>query len=530
MATCPTCRTRYPDDSKVCSADGTTLLPDEAVPGDGDLAPGLTVGEYRVEGKLGEGGFGAVYRAVHPLIGKMAAIKVLHKQFSSNPQMVSRFIAEARAVNQIHNRNIIDIFSFGALEDGRQYYVMELLDGSTLDAYLKQRGRLSPEEAMPILRGIARALDAAHATGIAHRDLKPENVFLVFEDDGVVFPKLLDFGIAKLLGESISAHKTRTGTPMGTPHYMSPEQCRGRNVDHRTDLYSFGVLLFEALTGKVPFDGEDVMEILMKHTTAPAPLPSQVCPALPAALDAPMVAFLDKDPEKRPASLGVGLDALAQAAADAGFDVKVSVRKPGDAARTSGPQVRVGNATPAELGALVEARTMVQPEAAKTILAAESLPKPAAGRTMMYGVMAAVGLAAAMGGVAVLRPRGPPAVAQAVVTPPVPAATAEAVPSVTPSVTPSAMVTPPALPAEVDLTVESSPKVVDVYLAGVKIGTNAAPLKLKRVDGKVKLTFRADGYAPRELDVPASVTATIKVELPRIGGGPVGKKKSDLEY
>src|SRR5262249_29144162 len=149
---------------------------------------------------------------------------------------ISRFIAEARAVNQIHNRHIIDIFSFGTLDDGRQYYVMELLVGKPLDVYLKQKGRLSPEEAMPILRGIARALDAAHAPGIPHPALKPENIFLVFDDDGTAFPKLLDFGIAKLLGDSasgVASHKTRTGTPLGTPYYMSPEQCRGRNVDHR---------------------------------------------------------------------------------------------------------------------------------------------------------------------------------------------------------------------------------------------------------------------------------------------------------
>ncbi len=186
MATCPTCRTHYSDDVTVCATDGEGLLPDEAfAAGDTELVAGQMVGEYRIEGKLGQGGFGAVYRAVHPLIGKAAAVKVLHKQFSSNPQMVSRFIAEARAVNQIRNRNIIDIFSFGALEDGRQYYVMELLDGMTLDAYVKKKGRLSPEEAIPLLRGVARALDAAHASGIAHRDLKPENIFLLFDEDGV---------------------------------------------------------------------------------------------------------------------------------------------------------------------------------------------------------------------------------------------------------------------------------------------------------------------------------------------------------
>src|SRR6478735_3641940 len=158
----------------------STLTP--SIPGtggiDADLDPGQVVGEYQVECKLGQGGFGAVFKAVHPLIGKQVAIKVLSQQYSSNPQMVSRFIAEARAVNQIRNRNIIDIFSFGQLDDGRQYYVMELLDGKTFDGYRKKKGRLSPEEAMPILRGIARALDAAHSHGIAHRDLKPENVFL----------------------------------------------------------------------------------------------------------------------------------------------------------------------------------------------------------------------------------------------------------------------------------------------------------------------------------------------------------------
>ena len=167
--------------------------------------------------------------------------------------MVSRFIAEARAVNQIRHRNIIDIFSFGQLDDGRQYYVMELLDGEPLDALIERDGRLPLAEAIPILRGIARALDAAHAKGIAHRDLKPENVFLGRDPTARVFPKLLDFGIAKLLApEDGPKHKTRTGTPIGTPYYMSPEQCRGRDVDHRTDIYSFGVLAYRMLTGVLP--------------------------------------------------------------------------------------------------------------------------------------------------------------------------------------------------------------------------------------------------------------------------------------
>jgi serine/threonine-protein kinase len=533
MASCPTCRTRYDEAVKVCPTDGADLLPDEAVAaGDEELAVGQVVGEYRVEGKLGEGGFGAVYRAVHPLIGKAAAIKVLHRQYSSNPQMVSRFIAEARAVNQIRNRNIIDIFSFGALEDGRQYYVMELLDGMTLDAYIKKKGRLTPEEALPILRGVARALDAAHASGIAHRDLKPENIFLLFEDD-LPIPKLLDFGIAKLLGESGVAHKTRTGTPMGTPYYMSPEQCRGRNVDHRTDIYSFGVVVFEALAGKIPFDGEDVMEILVKHTTAPAPRLSEVSPGVPPSLDAPVAAFLEKDPQKRPESLAAGLDALAAAAAEAGFDVKVpalSGRKPsGDAASVSSPAVHVvGGLTPAD----ASAKTMLHDSAGKTVLSAEAAPKPAPARTVVFGAVGAVALIAAIGiGVATRGPgrdAGPqPGGAGPEVTAP---ATATAAPTVTaklpdPSVTPSA--TAEALPPEVELTVDSTPKVVEVWQGTTRIGSSSAAVKLKRADGKVKLTFKAAGYAPRDVDVSASANGNVSVSLvPAAGGG----KKRDVEF
>ncbi|HRI71204.1 MAG TPA: serine/threonine-protein kinase, partial [Polyangium sp.] len=248
MATCPTCLTRYSDDLTTCSADGATLVADGLLPTDLSLKTGHVVGEYRIERKIGEGGFGAVYSAVHPVIGKSAAIKVLSPQFSADPVMVSRFISEARAVNQIRNRGIIDIFAFGKLDDGRQYYIMELLEGKTLEEYLRERGRLRPAEALPLLRQIGRALDAAHAAGIAHRDMKPENVFLVFDEDGTILPKLLDFGIAKLLGDSQQS-KTRTGTPMGTPLYMSPEQCRGKQVDHRTDIYSFGVMTHVMLTG-----------------------------------------------------------------------------------------------------------------------------------------------------------------------------------------------------------------------------------------------------------------------------------------
>ena len=193
-----------------------------AEPSDDATGPGARIGEYVVDGLLGRGGFGSVYRATQPVIGKRVAIKVLHRSFSADPEIVSRFISEARAVNQIRHRNIIDIFSFGELPDGRQYYVMDLLSGMTFDRYLRDRRQLSLDEALPILRQIGKALDAAHAHDITHRDLKPENVFIAY-DDGAPFPKLLDFGIAKLARDRDVAHKTRSGSPIGTPSFASVE-------------------------------------------------------------------------------------------------------------------------------------------------------------------------------------------------------------------------------------------------------------------------------------------------------------------
>ncbi|MEI7894069.1 MAG: serine/threonine-protein kinase, partial [Myxococcales bacterium] len=324
MATCPQCRTHYDDNVTKCPSDGEALLPDDAAASlDSDLAEGTKVGEYRVQAKIGEGGFGAVYRALHPVIGKHAAIKVLNRQFSSNPQIVSRFISEARAVNEIRHRNIIDIFSFGTIPDGRQYFVMELLEGIPLDHFLDQHGRLSPEDAFPILRGVARALDAAHAKGIIHRDLKPENVFLTFDEDHVVQPKLLDFGIAKLVDDGMSGHRTRTGVPIGTPGYMSPEQARGQHIDHRADIYAFGVLCHLILTGKLLFEAESPLDMLVKHMTDPPPRASEVSEVKPE-LDAPLQRMLAKLPADRPDSVGAALDELMGAAESAGYDVKAS--------------------------------------------------------------------------------------------------------------------------------------------------------------------------------------------------------------
>ncbi len=549
MATCPSCREHYSDEVATCAKDGSTLVPDAVVAAaDAELHPGDQVGEYRIEAKIGEGGFGAVYRAVHPVIGKTAAVKLLHRQFSSNPQMVSRFIAEAKAVNQIRHKNIIDIFAFGALPDGRQYYVMELLEGMTFDRYIKQRGRLPVEEALPILRGVGRALDAAHAAGIVHRDLKPENIFIQFDEEGTPTPKLLDFGIAKLLGESSDqSHKTRTGTPMGTPYYMSPEQAFGRAVDHRSDIYSFGIMTNEALTGRVVFDGESIMDVLFKHVNLAPPRMSERCPELPASLDEPVLRMLAKDPTGRPPTVMEALDDLSRAANEAGFNVPAPVRGGIPPARvsdrgivvtppgaTTGPNGIAITPTGGAAGTLAQAQTVVGTDPTLAGASTDIAPRKGRRTLMIVGLVAgAVGIAAA--GFAVGRPSTPePAehrpqlVVSAV---PVTTVTASAAPAGTPPTTPavtpsgSSDVGPDA--SEVELQVDSTPVTVDVFRGAEKIGTSATPLKLKRGE-KVKLTFRAVGFLPTEVELSPTKSTLLPVKLTKLPPG--GKPASEVQW
>jgi eukaryotic-like serine/threonine-protein kinase len=310
-------------------------------------------GEYRLLRKLGEGGFGAVYEAEHPLLKRRAAVKVLHRVADKDSDAVLRFISEAQAVNQIRNRHIIDVFSFGKLSDGRHFYVMDLLEGEPLDRWLKQHGRMDVATALQLLTPIAEALDLAHGAGIVHRDLKPQNIFLAWDSSGETIPKLLDFGMAKLLGES-PVH-TVSGTPIGTPLYMSPEQARGERVDQRSDVYALGVLCFELLTGQLPFTGDTTVAVLMAHIIQAAPRPSETCPEVSPLLDAPLLRMLDKDPEKRPAGAGEAITALRQAALQAGVTLATGqLQLPRPDPSISGEQLRGEPDTLLDEGVLTE--------------------------------------------------------------------------------------------------------------------------------------------------------------------------------
>jgi serine/threonine protein kinase len=265
-----------------------------------DLPAGTMVGGYQVAEKIGQGGMGQVYSASHPLIGKKVAIKILAPQCVAVPDLVRRFIEEARAVNKIGHPHIIDIFSFGQLPDGRHFMVMEYLEGKNLAQRL-ERETIPVPELRRLLVQICEALEAAHGAGIVHRDLKPENIWIVQKPQEESHIKLLDFGIAKLLGAAETGRITQTGAAMGTPQFMPPEQCLGRPVDHRADIYSFGIILYLVFTGHLPFNGSTLAEIVYRHTTeAPKP-PSQHRP-LPAELEKLILDCLAKEPEMRPNS------------------------------------------------------------------------------------------------------------------------------------------------------------------------------------------------------------------------------------
>ena len=266
-----------------------------------DRLLGAKVGNYEVKQKLGEGGMGAVYLAVHPNIGKRVALKVLHPEFSSNEEVIGRFFTEAKAVNDIQHPNIVDIIDYGEMPSvtgGSQkvvYFIMEFLAGDSLAKVIHDQAPLAPERAQAIALQIADALGASHRHGIVHRDLKPDNVMITVRRDGRDFVKVLDFGIAKLTGDHPGSRRTRTGIVMGTPAYMSPEQCEGRGqVDHRTDIYALGILLYEMLTGQVPFRGEGYGEVLVQHMTQVPRKPSTIRGVIPPHLEAVCMKALEK--------------------------------------------------------------------------------------------------------------------------------------------------------------------------------------------------------------------------------------------
>jgi len=334
VPSCPTCQTQYDPGTDVCPRDGAALVPTlteaaasaPTLPGTAGSGPSpapalaaavadpqfdsllgtVLAGRYEVLRRIGEGGMGAVYEARHALIGKRVAVKVLLEKFHAKSDFVARLLQEARLASSIGHENIVDVTDFGTTDDGRSFVVMEFLDGESLADLERREAPLPIERSLRIARQAASALDAAHAKGIFHRDVKPENIYLVRRGDAD-FVKVVDFGISKAVkpggDEGAETYRlTHTGLLLGTPLYMSPEQARGEeDLDHRVDIWALGVLLYECLTGEVPFRANNYLQIISQVLTHEPPSPARLRPELgiPDAVDAVVMRAMDKDRTRR---------------------------------------------------------------------------------------------------------------------------------------------------------------------------------------------------------------------------------------
>ena len=279
--------------------------------------------KYRLDRLIGRGGMGAVFAGVHTLTGRPVAVKVLHHEQVENADTAQRFLREARVVAGLKHPNVVDVLDLGEEPDRTVYMVLELLEGETFTRLLEREGPLSFERAAELLYPVMRALTWAHGRGVVHRDIKPDNLFLHRDAEGHVIPKVLDFGIAKALDEPGSTHVTQTGFVMGTPAYMSPEQAEGvpERIGAASDVWSMGVVWYEALVGELPFGGPTPTAILLAVNAGRFTRLTKRIPALPVPVANAIDKALVRDVPRRHPDMGAFLDALQRASADVGREV-----------------------------------------------------------------------------------------------------------------------------------------------------------------------------------------------------------------
>jgi len=310
MKVCPACRVDYGGGEVFCPVDATRLVTTSQMSisplnPDDPLVGIVLAGRYVVKGRIGEGGMGLVYEGLHRDIDKRVAIKVLRDDLSRRPEVVARFRQEAKSASRIGHENIVDIFDFGETTRGASYFIMEFLDGEDLANVLGRDVTVDADRACAVVLQCCRALSATHAKGIVHRDIKPENIFLTTRDGVVDFVKIVDFGIAKMSDietEGAPGRKlTKTGMIFGTPEYMSPEQAAGKELDHRVDVYALGIILYECLSGRVPFEGDTFMGVLTQHLFSELPAIDELNPNAKVSreLETVIRKSLAKDPDDR---------------------------------------------------------------------------------------------------------------------------------------------------------------------------------------------------------------------------------------
>jgi serine/threonine-protein kinase len=309
MLHCPTCGRNYPVDLKICPEDQSPLQADATIAESAPTDPllGHTLDDkYYLEERLGIGGMGTVYRARHLLIDRPVAVKVLNQRFVEDEAARTRFRREARAAGRLQHTNAVTVTDFGESRDGYVYLVMELLEGRNLRDVLAKEAPLDAARSVSLMLQISAAVAAAHEAGIIHRDLKPANIFVVQRADVPAVVKVLDFGIAKLAAESYEDDDlnplTQIGAMIGTPRYMSPEQCNGAELTPAADVYSLGIILYEMLSGAVPFSGTSPLAIAMKHTSEAPRSPRDFVSSIPPALEQMVLHTLEKRPQDRPAN------------------------------------------------------------------------------------------------------------------------------------------------------------------------------------------------------------------------------------
>jgi serine/threonine-protein kinase len=459
---------------------------------------GETIGSYKVLRQIGEGGMGVVYLAEHTVIGKHAAIKMLLPQYSKQEAIVTRFFNEARATAKTQHPGLIEIHDFGHHANGSAFIVMEFLDGESLAHKLKREGAQQLPLVIELARQIAAALQAAHAVGVVHRDLKPDNVFLIKSEELQcgLRAKVLDFGIAKVIDQaSTSQMKTRTGILMGTPAYMSPEQCQGASrVDQRADVYSLGCIMFEMVMARPPFVAEGLGGVIAAHLYEAVP-PLTGMPQLEPVVKR----ALAKKVEERYQNMGellADLDALLMrrplAKRPAPVDVKADTIFHDPAARTA---------------------------RGRWLAAAGALALAAAGgfwlvqhRRAVATPYAATAPATAPGGD---RAAAPPSAAPAAAPQNAPAAAPQNAPAAAPQNAPAA----PALPERVALTLESTPPGATVFRAadGVRVGKTPFNTTVARGDGEAIFLLKLAGYHDASVTFPASQDAAKTILLSRAG-------------
>jgi serine/threonine protein kinase len=476
---------------------------------------GTTIAErYQVIRKLGEGGMGAVYLAMHTILEKQVALKVLHGEFARKPDLVDRFMQEAKAASRIRHENVIDISDFGATPDGYVFFAMELLSGHDLHediARAKLAGQLLPwSRSKKIFLQICGALAAAHARGIVHRDLKPENVYLVDFLGDPDFVKLLDFGIAKLtdVSQSEGGRKlTKTGMLFGTPEYMSPEQARGENVDHRVDVYAMGCILFQLVTNRVPFEAENFMGVLSQHLTAEPPqIPPEIFDRIgaPRELAGVIDRALEKDRDRRWQTIEELANAVRQVSGDplpadkSQPNRAPSVPSPSETTRPRTPTSGVPQATGAEKSARVKTQwtgNLTVPEAS-----AEAAPAKKSKLPLILGAVVLLGGGAAAAVFALGGDEGSPAADPGSAAEVASGSAQVVVPDEPPPPPPEVK---PALPEHVEIVLESVPKgalVTDLSNNSV-LGPTPQRFKVLGSDAPRQFKFTLRGYGDSTVEL-----------------------------